>query len=61
MVLNGNHNVCVLNEFSCIIEKKRGLQGFTLFSFSCFTCILWELLRRRGGGGGANIHTKNKQ
>ena len=50
MVLNGNHNLCVLNEISCIIEKKRGLQGFILISFSCFTCIWWELLRRSVGG-----------
>ena len=26
-------------------REKRGLQGFTLFSFSFFTCILWQLLR----------------
>ena len=65
MVLNGHHNLCVLNEFSCIIEKRGFfsypfLQGFALFSFSCFTGILWELLLWEvcvweGGGGGRRV------
>ena len=33
MVLNGNHNLCVLNEFSCIIEKRGVYKVLHYFLF----------------------------